>query len=158
MLATVRRDDTDEATMLQQRVGHLGIDQHLAPSVLHRGSECRDQRSRVNRRFVRRMDARGTSRSEPGLERATFAAAEPLHPDVKGLHQLEPAPKLLRLVAVERDMERAAGVVADIELTVRRQLGCELRPRPRGGGRHLHQSVLAPVRLAHGCQHAGGNP
>ena len=64
------------------------------------------------------MNTRGKGRREPWLEVLAGASAQPLDSEVEQVHQLVAAPQLLGLVAIEGDVERAAGVVTDLQLAV----------------------------------------
>jgi hypothetical protein len=104
------------------------------------------------------VDAGGAGRRKAGLEVAARARPKPLDAELQGSHQLEAAPQLVRLVAVERDVQRAARLVSHLEPAVGRELGRELRPGERGGERHPHQPRFAPVGLAHRGEHPGRHP
>ena len=100
-------------------------------------------RPRVDRRLAGRVDARGAGRREARLQLPAAARAQPLDAEVERLHQLEAAAQLLGLVAIEGDVERAAGLVADLQLAVRGELGGERGP---GAGRGQRRGASAPPR------------
>ena len=64
MLATVRRGHAHQATALDQRVGNVGLDQHLSTAVLDGGGQRRDQLARVDRGLVRRVGLFGSGCDE----------------------------------------------------------------------------------------------
>ena len=157
MLAPVRGDHPGEAAVVDEGVRDLGLDEHLAPAMLHRGGQGGHQKAGVDGRLTRRMNTGGAGRREPRLEVPAGTRAQPLDPEVERLHQLEAAAQLLGLVAIEGDVERAAGLVADLQLAVGGELGREPGPGSGGGQRQAHQRLLAPARLADRGEHPRGH-
>src|SRR6476659_10223290 len=103
------------------------------------------------------MNTHGAGRREPGLEVPAGASAQPLDSEVERVHQLVAAAQLLGLVAIESDVERAAGLVTDLQLAVPLELGSEPWPGSNGGQRQAHQRLLAPPRLAGRGEHPRRN-
>src|SRR5207244_5995122 len=97
---------------------------------------------------------RGAGRDEPRLQVPAGAGAQPLDAEVERAHQLEVAAQLLGLVAIEGDVERAAGLVAGLQLAVAGELGGETGPGSGGGQREAHPRLLAPAGFADRGEHA----
>ena len=127
------------------------------PAASKRGDERRDQRPRIDGGLVRRVHAAAAAGAEPGLELAAGARRQPFGVEPERAHQLEAAPQLGRLVAVERDVQRAELEVADLAPGSPRRARPRTRPEPVRGERQLEQAVLAPGRLADRRQHPGGD-
>ena len=157
VLAPVRGDHPDQAAILDERVRDLGLDQHLAPAVLDRGRQGEQQQAGVHRRLSRGVHARRAGGSQAGLQVPAGARAQPLHAEVERVHQLEAAPQSLGLVTIERDVEGAAGRVADLQLAVRGELVREAGPGSGRGQAEAHQRLLAPARFANRGQHSRGD-
>ena len=117
-----------EPIAVDDRLGGLAPGDQLAARALERRDQRRDQRARVDLALVARVDARRRPRSaKPGLELAALARAQPLRVEPERALQLVAAAQLLRLVAVERDVERAAAPVADGGARGLLELGGEVR-------------------------------
>ena len=137
--------DPDQAPSSMQRVGHLGLDRTPGrPRAPPRRPAPATSRPRVDRRLVRAHGRRAAhAGASPGSSSRHSRPRSHSTSRSSELHQLEPAPQLLRLVAVERDVERAAGLVADLAAR------CRPRARPRTParlGRRRAPAASAPPR------------
>jgi hypothetical protein len=94
---------------------------------------------------------------QPRLELAACAGPKPLRVQASLAHQLEPPPKLLRLVAVEGDVQRPEPLVARLHAARVGQLGGEGWPGAVGVERQAEQLRLAPGRLPDRRQHPRGD-
>ena len=104
------------------------------------------------------MHAAGQRRGQARLELAAGAGRQPLGGEAEAALQVVDAAQLRGLVAVERDVQGAAGLVAGRQPGRRLELGDEARVELGGDQGQLEQLGLAEGQLADRRQHPGGDP
>ena len=92
------------------------------------------------------------------LALARLRPAQPLDIEAEPALEIVGVAQLRRVVAIERDDERALVAVADRQVARAFQLAREIRPQPLAFQRQRQQLLLARLGLDRRRQHAGRRP